>query len=469
MLTYKGENILEKLVKKSFLLHFLYQGVIIYKKQKKGNKMNDVFSIKEYSFPKGFEWGSSTAGHQIEGDNVNSGHWDREQTLLKENPNYEVSGKACNSYEMYEEDIKLLKELGHGVYRMSIEWSRIEPNEGEWNKDAVEHYVKQLSRLKEEGIKVFLTLSHFTVPAWLAKRGTFQTLENVDCFLKFVEFIVPKIAQYVDRWNVLNEFNGGMAETNKRHKFNCTIAHAKAYGIIKKYSNKPVSTAHAYMDFFPVRRKDKFDNALADYYDAFCNEFFFHAIRTGELVMEGIDGIYDKEIKNSLDFWSINLYDRKMRDARRKGIRGRRYDATYTPMIDYPFYLDEFYPEIMVHALTRLSDKPIFISENGCSADDDRFRIVYITEYLSALSQAIKMGAEVEGYCYWSLLDNYEWNSFKPRFGLVNVDRENGFKRTIKPSGYFLKEIIQNNGFKPEMLKKYLTELPKVTYSPNQV
>ena len=277
------------------------------------------------------------------------------------------------------------------------------------------------------------------------------------------------MAQYVDRWNIFNEFNGGMNETHKIHKFNCTIGHAKAYHIINKYSNKPVSTAHAYMDFYPVRRQDKFDNALADYYDAFCNEFFFHAIRTGELVMEGIDGIYDKDIKNSLDFWSINVYDRKMRDARSKGIRGKRYDHTFTPMIDAPFYLDEFFPECVISALTRLSDKPVFISENGCSADDDRFRIAYITEYLCALHQAIKMGVEVQGFCYWSLLDNYEWGSFKPRFGLVDVDRENGFKRTIKPSGYFLKEIIENNGFKPEMLTKYLKELPKVKYDPSQV
>ena len=268
---------------------------------------------------------------------------------------------------------------------------------------------------------------------------------------------------------MLNEINGGMTEPAKIHKFNCTIAHAKAYHIIKKYSDKPVGTAHAFMDFYPKRRYDAFDRATADYYDAFCNEFFFHAIRTGELVMAGMDGIYDKDIKDSADYWSINIYDRKMRDARRSEVRGTRYPMTYTPMINEAFYLDEFHPECVIHALSRLKDKPVFISENGCSCDDDRFRIVYITEFLCALSEAIKMGVDVQGFCYWSLLDNYEWHSFKPRFGLVDVDRQNGFKRTIKPSGYFLKEIIQNNGFKPEILQKYLKEVPRVTYSPDQV
>lgn len=431
--------------------------------------MNDIFSIKEFSFPKGFEWGSATAGHQIEGDNVNSGHWAHEQEMLAKNPNFEVSGKACNSYEMYAEDVKVLKELGHQIYRMSLEWSRIEPVEGEWNKEAVDHYIKNLALLKENGIKVLLTICHFSVPNWFASSGNFQTLKNVEKFIKFVEYIVPKVAPYVDRWNVLNEINGGMSPTQKIHKFNCTIAHAKAYHVIKKYSDKPVSTAHAYMDFFALRRNDVFDQALEKYYDAFCNEFFFHAIRTGELVMDGMDGIIDKDIKGSVDYWAVNFYDRKMRDARNSQIRGNRYDVTFTPMIDEAFYLDEFHPETAINVLNRLKDKPIFITENGCSCDDDRFRIVYITEFLCAINQAIKMGVQVDGYCYWSLLDNYEWSSFKPRFGLVDVDRNGDFKRTIKPSGYYLKEIIQNNGFKPEMLKKYLKELPRITYNPGQV
>jgi beta-glucosidase/6-phospho-beta-glucosidase/beta-galactosidase len=112
--------------------------------------------------------------------------------------------------------------------------------------------------------------------------------------------------------------------------------------------------------------------------------------------------------------------------------------------------------------------REIFAEYKG-SADDDKFRVAYITEFLCALSKAIDLGVDVKGYCYWSLLDNYEWHSFKPRFGLVDVDRMGDFKRTIKPSGYYLKEIIKNNGFKPEILKKYLTEQPRVVYDPKQV
>ena len=117
------------------------------------------------------------------------------------------------------------------------------------------------------------------------------------------------------------------------------------------------------------------------------------------------------------------------------------------------------YPETIINGLSRLMDKPIYITENGCSCNDDNFRIVYIALYLSALSEAIKMGADVRGYLYWSLLDNYEWGSFIPKFGLCSVDRKT-FKREPKPSAYFYKEIIENNGVTQEMIRKYLKELP---------
>jgi beta-glucosidase len=370
---------------------------------------------------------------------------------------------------MYKEDVAILKTLGHKVFRFSLEWARIEPSEGEFSAEAIEHYLDVMRELKANEIKVFLTLVHFTVPEWFSKKGGFLKEENFVYFLRFVERVVPIYAPYVDFWCIFNEINAGLTENAFRKKFNCTRLHAKAYHIIKGFSDKPISTAHAYLGYFPKRLCDPFDNAILQYADAFSNEFFFHAMRTGELVMAGIDGIYDKEIKGTVDFWSINSYDRKMRDARRPSMRGTRYSMTHTPLINEPYYQDEFYPELFIHALTRLRDKPIFISENGCAADNDDFRIVYLAEYLAAINEAMGMGVEVMGYLYWSLLDNYEWGSFKPRYGLVDVDRENGFKRTIKPSGYFLREIIESGKYTPALLRKYLKELPRVEYDPGEV
>ena len=130
-------------------------------------------------------------------------------------------------------------------------------------------------------------------------------------------------------------------------------------------------------------------------------------------------------------------------------------------MIDMDFYLEEIDPECIIANTTRLMDKPVYISENGCCCNDDRFRIVFISLYLSAVAEAIKMGVDIRGYLYWSLLDNYEWSSFKPRFGLCDCNRST-FERTPKPSAYFYREIIDNNGFDQSILRKYLSEMPSL-------
>ena len=425
--------------------------------------MKDPFSIQSFTFPKDFIWGSSTAGHQIEGDNIHSDWWVYEHEKIQTTPDWDMSGKACNSYEMYDQDAQILSDLSHQVYRMSMEWARLEPVRGQYLQQEVDHYIAVFESLKKRGIKIFLTLVHGTVPQWFKQNGWFMNIDdNLLAFEKYLNFVLPQIAKYIDFWNVLNEFNGGFAEGSE-FKFGCMHYHAIGYHTIKKYSSAPVSSAHALVMQAPYRANDKFDRALAEYRDLHQNEFFFHAIRTGELVIPGREGIINKDFKDSVDFWSINTYIRALVDARTK--KGRlRYPHERLQMIDKDFYLNGMDAECVIHNLTRLMDKPVIISENGCSCDNDDFRIVFILEYLCTLAKCIEMGVDVKGYLYWSLLDNYEWGSFKPRFGLVDVDRENNFKRTIKKSAYFYQEIIKNNGFNPEMLKKYLTELPKVEY-----
>lgn len=427
--------------------------------------MTDVFSIKDYNFPEGFLWGSATAAHQVEGNNIYSDRWYNEQKKLKKNSVYEVSGAACNHYNMYEEDIRLLKTLGHQAFRLGVEWARIEPEEGLFAESEAEHYIRELALLKENGIKTFVTLVHFSVPKWFSDKGDFQNLDNLKYFKRYLNYIVPKISPYVDFWNIINEFNLGLNEARLTHKFNSVIYHAKGYHIIKQYSDKPVSSAHALVQYYGKRQNDVFDRVMQQYKDIVDHEFFFHAMRTGELVLPGRDGIFDREIKDTADFWSINLYTREMVDSRKTDLSSKRYPFTETRMLPMNFYLDEFYPECMYHNMTRLKDKPIYITENGCSCNDDDFRIVYLAEYLCALSEAIKDGADVRGYLYWSLLDNYEWWTYIPKFGLVDVDREHDFKRTPKPSAFFYRDIIQNNGFSQEILSKYLKHMPRVDTS----
>lgn len=427
--------------------------------------MTDPFSIQAFSFPEGFIWGSATAGHQIEGDNVNSSYWLWEKEQHAKKPDFELSGKACDSYNRYTEDIALLEKLGHRMYRMSIEWARIEPIEGQFEEKEVEHYINVLSALKEKGIKVYLSLVHSVVPAWFqTKYNWWYNKDSLHFYYRFVEYIVPKLAPYVDMWGTMNEQFNGLSIDGADFKINSLVAHAKAYHIIKRYSDKPVSAAHGFIQHTAYRARDPFDEAMSAFNDAVSNEWLFHAIRTGEVVMPYRDGFYDKDIKDAMDFWSVNTYVRNAVDARKATAKGERYPHEHLQTIKKKFYNSTMNAECMIHNLSRLKDKPVLISENGFSCDDDDFRIIYILEYLSVLSECIKQNVDVKGYLYWSLIDNYEWGSFIPRFGLVSVDREHDFKRTIKPSGLFLKEIIENNGYRPEMLKKYLKEQPKVGY-----
>jgi beta-glucosidase len=191
--------------------------------------MYDVFNLPQVRFPEGFLWGSATAGHQVEGDNVHSQAWFDEQqpSFWEGDPDRKVrapSGKACDHYRLYREDIDLLAELGHQAYRLSVEWSRIEPAEGEWNQEAVSHYVDLLARLNAKGIQPFVTLHHFTHPLWFERLGGFRQRENLAYFERYLKFLLPRISAYVSGWNVINEFNlwGGLVASRADgvYKFN---------------------------------------------------------------------------------------------------------------------------------------------------------------------------------------------------------------------------------------------------------
>lgn len=415
--------------------------------------MYDVFSLPEFRFPEGFLWGSATAGHQVEGDNIHSDHWKWEQEGECEEP----SGKACDNWRLFREDVKLVASLGHRAYRYSVEWSRIEPEEGRFDPAALDHYKEMSELLKRNGIATYVTLNHFTVPQWFAARGGFQEWENIPYFLRYVEKVVKALAGLVDSYLVFNE--SFHTRGDSRRGFNFLIAHARAYRLIKSLCDVPVSSAHMAVQPYPNRYYDELDRLMAAYRDFQYNGCFLHAIATGELISPFTEAESCPELKGALDYWAVNLYTRTLVDSRRADLAAPRFPHKKLRMIDRDFYLEEMYPEGMTAMLERFRDKPVYITENGCSCRDDRFRIVYLTLYLSAVHDAIQRGADVRGYLYWSLMDNYEWNSFTPRFGLVDVDFRT-FRRTPKPSAAFFREIIEHNGFSQAILRKYLHELP---------
>lgn len=416
--------------------------------------MLGIFSIREpVKFKEGFLWGSSTAGHQIEGNNIHSQNYHRE--LATKIP--EPSGMACNFWNLYKEDFALLTELGHQAFRMSIEWSRIEPEEGRHDKDALDHYIKMFEDLKSRNIKIFLTLHHFTHPQWFEEKGGFTIRKNIDYFARHLEYLVPKIAAYVDNWHIINEFNNGDSLDDYETKANFLVAHARGAAIVRAHSKAPVSTAHALVEWQPEDPNDEFDVTRTRIREWIGNSFFFHAVRTGEILFPYRDGEIIPDLKNSCDYWAMNYYTRHFVTARKASGSGKRHDCNHLRPIDRDFYLEEFYPQGLVDRLAHLQDLPVMITENGLCCDDDRLRIIYLARHLQALAEAQRKGARIDAYLYWSFLDNYEWSSFVPRFGMVDVDFKT-FKRTPKPSALFFREVIKNNGFDRDMLFKYLPE-----------
>ncbi len=426
--------------------------------------MYDVLSLAPVKFPEGFIWGSSSSAYQTEGDNFNCDFYQAELDGHMKEP----CGKACNAYAMYKEDIAMIQRLGHKAYRFGVEWSRVETARGEFNAEAVAHYVDMARRLRDAGIQPWVTLHHFSNPLWFTKLGEWHQRANVDAFLEFVEHLVPRLAPYIAGWVPINEYNlhGGMPPQPENHKkmaaykFNFLLADAGTYDIIKAHSAAPAASCMAYVPFQGSQPHDRTDAMMADYTDWCSYGFYYHAIRTGEWVYPFVDGGYFPQLKGRADFWAANMYVRQLVNSRSGACKGERYPHTFLPLIDNPdFYANEFSPDHLMWNLQRLKDKPVILTENGCCADDDRFRIAYLAMHLAAFRHAIDTGVDLKGYFYWCLMDNYEWGSYLPRFGMVDCDRQT-FVRTPKPSSSFYRDIIAANGFSGQTVRKYLDRLP---------
>lgn len=409
--------------------------------------MYDIFSLPAMEFPKGFVWGSATSAYQVEGH--------------PPGPNgLDACGLGSNHWEMYKQDVDLIAQLGHQVYRFSINWVRVEPEEGRFDESAIDHYDDLIDRLLAKGIQPWVCFYHFVEPAWFTALGGFNKRVNLRYWERFLNKIVPRIASRVAGWLPFNEFNSNVPFEQGNTKLNMLRAHGLAFHLIRQYSDKPVSHAHAMEVWQPRRPYDELDRRMADWLDFMVNEFFFHAIRTGELVYPGHDGVYDPQVKDSADCWALNYYVRNLADARSATRLGQRFVHKRLRLIDVDnFFLGEFHPEGLLAGLERLRDKPCYITENGLATNDDRWRIVYLALHLSAVHEAIQRGVDVRGYMHWSLMDNYEWGSFVPRFGLVEVDF-NTYQRTPRPSASFFRDIIQANALTPDLIRKYLHELP---------
>ncbi len=399
-------------------------------------------------FPEGFLWGAATSAYQVEGNNTNSDWWAWEQNLP---PKYR-SGMTCNQYELYEKDFDLIKQLNHNAHRLSIEWSRIEPKEGEFDQTEIDHYIKELKYLKSLNITVMLTLWHFSLPLWVAKQGGWENGKTIGDFERFVKKIVPEIADNVDLWVTINEPGVYLYETyiarewpNSKKSFvgqiktfwNLASAHKKIYQFLHQSfpAGKPVGIAQNVMSFEPFHKHSIIEQLAVIINDALTNHLFYFLT------------------KGTHDFLGINYYFHSR--FKHNGLIPE--SINYSPQTHDVSDLGwEIYPEGIFDVLTDLSDDiPIYITECGIATTNDDRRNRFLISYLQEVSRAIKAGVNVRGFFYWSLIDNFEWQrGFDPRFGLIEVDYLT-FARHLRPSALVYTDIIQHNGI-PHSLLRFL-------------
>ena len=370
-----------------------------------------------------FLWGAATSAYQVEGGNKN----DWSETVFD-------AGQATGHYYHFEEDFGLAKSLGHNAQRISIEWSRIEPEKGKFNQEELEHYYKVISAIREKGMEPMVTLWHFTNPIWFARLGGFTNKKAEKYFSRYVNFVVGNLKNSVKFWITINEpmiyaanaYYKGIWPTQEFSPIfsyfkainNLIKCHRTAYKIIHRHNHSAqVGIAKNNIHFgdhgYPWRLLKK----IAEYW---WNSYFLN------------------KISRQQDFIGLNYYFHKHIGEIFFGKKEPH------PVSDIGWGI---YPKGLYHILKDLKNykKPIYITENGLADAKDQKREQFIKDHVYWMKKAMNHGVDVRGYFHWSLIDNFEWDKgFGPRFGLIEVDYRT-MERKIRPSAYAYKNIIKDN------------------------
>ena len=401
---------------------------------------------KKY-FPNGFVWGSATASYQVEGG-IENNDW----AQAARDGRVPAAGRACDHYIRYEEDFDIAKSLSQNAHRFSIEWARVEPEEGKFDEVAIEHYRKVLQALRDRGLEPFVTLYHWTLPLWFVKKGSWLARDSHEIFGRYCGHVVEGLGDSAKFWITINEplvfsshgyLKGNWPPFKKnliswlRVVSKLIMSHNVAYKKIKAVNpNLNIGVAKHNINF--ESNKNPLNWLLSRFMIWFWNHHFLKSIKQ--------------------DFIGLNYYfHRKFGDKEKYEKNDMGWDI---------------YPKGIYNVLIELKkySKPIYITENGLADAVDTKRAKFIKEHLQwvlraihpvrslahasgvspkdlgeATSNGVNDGVDVRGYFYWSLLDNFEWaHGFDPRFGLVEMNYDT-LERKIRPSAYEYKKICESN------------------------
>lgn len=389
--------------------------------------------------PDGFLWGTAISSYQSEGGNTNSDAWLMEN--LKPSMFRERSGDACDSYHRFDEDFALAQALGLNCYRFGVEWSRIEPSEGQFSNAALHHYARMLEACRARGLSPMITLNHFTTPLWFAQRGGFEVEDAPDLFARYCGKVAERLGHLIDRVTTFNEANIRLL-VDLMPQFSQFLPTVQAaIAAAAEATNSPRFSRLAYADAAvagPImqeahrRAYAAIKAARPDLPVGITLTTQDIQASTPELVEHYRDRLYGDWVevaRTHADFFGIQTYTRFVFDE--TGMRSPPEGAELT-VSGY-----EFYPQALANTIRwahAAVGKPIFVTESGVATHDDARRIAFIDAALDGVRECLDEGIPVHSYLYWSLLDNFEWTSgYGVPFGLVAVDRET-FRRDPRPS-----------------------------------
>lgn len=426
----------------------------------------DPGSEFQLQFPEDFLWGVSTAAHQVEGNNCNQwSDWEQAGRIKTG----ESCGRACDWWENAERDFDIARDMGMQALRLSLEWSRIEPEEGRFDPQALQRYRQMLEGLHQRGIEPIVCLHHFTHPRWFEKKGAFLHPDAPQLFERFTRKVAKAVGDLCRLWVTFNEPNvyaacgyvlgefppGRKGEILNALRVNMTQAraHVLAYRAIHELVPEArVGWAQHYVVFEPVG--GAMDRWMAGILDRLFNHTFLDLIETGRLAFPfGALNGHDSEAKGCCDFVGLNVYSRLhvAFDVRQAStLFARIFVPAHVPQgdpgFDKPY--GEAYPQAIIKAVKRAArlGKPIYIMENGVPDAQDLIRPWLIINVLRELHGLIEQDYDIRGYLHWTLTDNFEWNEgWKLRFGLVALDPDTQ-DRTLRSSAKLFSTIVRNNG-----------------------
>lgn len=429
-------------------------------------------------FSKDFLLGTATAAHQVEGNNVHNDIWAMEH--MKYTSYEEPSLDAVDHYHLYEWDIAMMAEAGYNAYRFSIEWARIEPEEGIFDDSEIEHYRDVIACCRKYGIEPMVTLHHFSSPKWIISKGGWEAESIVEDFRIYCIYVIERLGEEIHYINTINEANMRLqfarimknytermirqsAPADKNVSENLQVGvdvqamlnaqdamFEEGRQIFHLPEGMSVNNFHSpcspHGDELILKAHEAARNAIKERFPDIkvgmtLSLHDFQAIPGGEANMEKL---WDEEFRHYLpgirddDFIGVQNYTREL--------VGPEGSVTVPDGADITQCGYEFYPEGLEHVIRKVAKDfkgDIYVTENGVTTDDDQRRIEFIQRAIWGVKRCMEDDIPVKGYFYWSFIDNYEWQkAYSLRYGLVAVDRTTQI-RTPKPSLRFLGSMLE--------------------------